>query len=251
MTPKTYQDNFFGFHLQDSINSAKEIIPIVSEYIRPTSVIDVGCGVGTWLSIWEKQGVNDVIGIDGSYAYSDDLLIEKDKFIIADLEKGFKVARQFDLVSCLEVAEHIKPENAESFIAAICCLGDIILFSAAVPGQEGTLHYNEQYPDYWINIFSKNNFTAYDCIRPKVWNNAKVSWWYRQNIMFFVRDKAKKKYPSLCNGRTEVLSIVHPELFNGKAAKVANYEKILRNPYTATRYFASQYLGNIKKLLRK
>ncbi|MEP6596862.1 MAG: methyltransferase domain-containing protein [Ginsengibacter sp.] len=250
MRPKNYQDNFFDFHLQDSINSAKEIIPLVLEYIKPASVIDVGCGVGTWLSIWEKHGVNDILGIDGSYVYPE-LLIEKDRFIIADLEEGFKINRQFELVSCLEVAEHIRQRNAENFITSICNIGDIILFSAAIPGQEGTLHYNEQYPNYWIELFAKHNFTAYDCIRPQVWANAKISWWYRQNIMFFIRDNAKEKYPLIIKAQHSVLSMVHPELFKYKSMMVTDYEKILRNPFSALRYFAGSYLNKIKKLLKR
>lgn len=246
MGPKTYQDNFFDFHLQDSINSAKEIIPIVLKYIQPSSVIDVGSGVGTWLSIWEKLGVADIVGVDGSYVDKEKLLIEKPMFVTANLENGFKTDRKFDLVECLEVAEHIQPKNAGNFIASLCDLGDIILFSAAIPGQEGTLHYNEQYPEFWIELFARNNFSPYDCIRQQVWTNDKVSWWYRQNIMFFINDKAKEKYLSIIKEEQSVLSMVHPELLKYKSAKADNYEKILQNPFTALRYFAGRFLRKIK-----
>ncbi len=249
MRPKTYKDNFFDFHLQDSINSAEEIIPIVLEYIKPASVIDVGCGVGTWLSIWQKSGIEDITGVDGNYVRSEELLIPGDKFISSDLEKPFSLQRKFDLVSCLEVAEHIRPENAEHFIHSICNLGDIVVFSAAIPGQEGTLHYNEQYPDYWIKIFDKNKFKPYDCIRQQVWNNSKVSWWYRQNIMFFIRDDKMENYLSLTNKKQKVLSMVHPELLKYKSALVADYEKILRNPFTALRYLTGRFLRS-KKILK-
>ena len=246
MGPTTYQDNFFDFHLQDSINSAEETIPVVLKYIQPDSVIDVGCGIGSWLSIWKKYGVTDIAGVDGSYVDKEKLLIEKNKFVTADLEQGFKPDRKFDLVQCLEVAEHIQPKNAANFIASLCNLGDIILFSAAIPGQEGTLHYNEQYPDFWIELFARNNFSPYDCIRQQVWTNEKVSWWYRQNIMFFIKDEAKEKYPSIIKEHQSVLSMVHPELLKYKSAKAANYEKILRNPFTAMRYFAGRFLRKIK-----
>lgn len=246
MGPKTYQDNFFDFHLQDSINSAREIIPIVLKYIQPTSVVDVGSGIGTWLSTWEKHGVTDIVGVDGNYVDKEKLLIEKKQFITADLENGFMIKRQFDLVECLEVAEHIHPANAGRFIESLCQLGDIILFSAAIPGQEGTMHYNEQYPDFWIDLFARNNFTPYDCIRQQVWTNDKVSWWYRQNVMFFIHDSAKEKYPSIIKEYQSVLCMVHPELLKYKSAKAANYEKILRNPFTVLRYFTGRFLSKIK-----
>lgn len=248
MSPKTYQDNFFDYHLQNSILSAKEVIPVVLEYTKPSSVIDVGCGVGTWLSVWQKSGIDDITGVDGNYVRSQDLLIPNDKFITSDLEKPFSLQRKFDLVSCLEVAEHIRPGNAEHFIHSICNLGDIVLFSAAIPGQEGTLHYNEQYPGYWIKLFEQNNFKPYDCIREQVWNNTKVSWWYRQNIMFFIRNDKKENYLSITNKKQEVLPMVHPELLKYKSELVADYEKVLRNPFTALRYLTGRFLRSQKIL---
>ena len=128
--------------------------------------------MGAWLSAWKEFGIKDIFGVDGDYIKEKELLIERENFLRADLEKGFKTTRQFDLVCCLEVAEHIQSNNADNFITSLCSLGDIILFSAAIPGQEGTLHYNEQYPDFWIELFAKHNFTAYDNIRQQVWTNA-------------------------------------------------------------------------------
>lgn len=251
MRPKSYIDNFFNFHLEDSINSAKGVIPQILKFIRPDSLIDVGCGVGTWLSIWKEFGINNISGVDGSYVNLQDLLIDKAHFITADLDKGFEANQKFELVTCLEVAEHIQPQNAEKLIQSLCNLGDVILFSAAIPGQEGTLHLNEQYPGYWIDLFSKHNFTAYDCIRDKIWNNDQISWWYRQNILFFVKDTAKENYPMITSQKKLALPLVHPGLFHHKSVRVAEYENILKNPYTVARFFASVYLNKIKILLKK
>jgi hypothetical protein len=251
MRPKTYQDNFFNYHLEDSISSAKAVIPVVLKYIKPASVIDVGCGVGTWLSVWKEQGITDIQGVDGTYVDLKNLLIEEDKFIKADLDNGFKTNRRYDLVSCLEVAEHIKIENAENFIASLCNLGNVILFSAAIPGQEGTMHFNEQYPQFWIDLFAKYSFTPYDCVRQQIWNNEKISWWYRQNVMFFVNDKVKEQYPSITNEKQEVLPLVHPKLLYYKTRMVNGYENVLRNPYTVLRYFARKYLDKSKNILKK
>lgn len=246
MKPTTYKENFFDSHLQNSISSAKEIIALVLKYIQPDSVIDVGAGVGTWLSIWEKHGINDIVGVDGSYVNKEKLLIEKSKFLTADLENVFRTDRKFDLVECLEVAEHIQPKNANNLISTLCDLGDIILFSAAIPGQEGTWHYNEQYPDFWIELFAKNNFTPYDCLRRQLWTNDKVSWWYRQNIMFFIRDKAKEKYPAIIKEYQSVLSLVHPELLRHKTAKADHYEKLLKNPLRILPFYVSTIISKIK-----
>ncbi len=251
MRPKTYQDNFFNYHSEDSINSAKEVIPVVLNFIKPASVIDVGCGVGTWLSVWKQHGINDIQGVDGDYVDLKDLLFEQDKFIKADLDNGFKTNRKFDLVNCLEVAEHIKIENAENFVASLCNLGDVVLFSAAIPGQEGTMHFNEQYPQFWIDLFAKYNYTPYDCVRQQIWNNEKVSWWYRQNIMFYVSDKVTDQYSSITSEKREVLPLVHPKLLQYKTRRLNGYENVLRNPYTVLRYFTRRYLDKTKNIFKK
>ena len=66
MTPKDYNDDFHNFHLLDSINSAKEIIPLFLNYFKPYTVLDVGCGLGTWLTVFKENGC-EVFGIDGDY----------------------------------------------------------------------------------------------------------------------------------------------------------------------------------------
>ena len=113
MTPKTYEDNFFGFHSDDSFNSAKEVIPVILQFIKPASVIDIGCGAGNWLYNWKELGVTDFLGVDGDYVRAEDLIIDKKNFVSANLDNGFSTGRKFELVTSLEVAEHIKPENAE------------------------------------------------------------------------------------------------------------------------------------------
>jgi 2-polyprenyl-3-methyl-5-hydroxy-6-metoxy-1,4-benzoquinol methylase len=60
-----------------------------------------------------------------------------------DLEK------EFDLVVSLEVAEHLPASAADQFVNTLVKHGKKILFSAAIPGQGGQDHLNEQWPDYW------------------------------------------------------------------------------------------------------
>ena len=246
MTPKTYQDNFFGFHSDDSFNSAKEVIPVILQFIKPASVIDIGCGAGNWLYNWKELGVTDFLGVDGSYVRAEDLIIDRNNFVSADLDNGFSTNRKFDLVTSLEVAEHIKPENADKFIASLCNLGDVIVFSAAIPGQDGTLHYNEQYPDYWIEKFAKHQFKPYDCLRELIWNNDKVSPWYRQNVLFFVKDTVKEIHPLISSNTKKILPLVHPEIYRSRVRDAAYNKRILKSPYTAMRYFAGKFLKRKK-----
>jgi 2-polyprenyl-3-methyl-5-hydroxy-6-metoxy-1,4-benzoquinol methylase len=238
MTPQEYNLAFFKLQQSQSYQSAKKILPTIIDWIKPVNVADVGCGVGAWLKAFKDSGINKVTGYDGSYVKTENLLIDKEEFIIADLEKKLTTDVKYDLLVCLEVAEHLTPNRSTGFIEDITQMSDIILFSAAIPGQEGTFHINEQYPAYWINIFNKNGYECFDCIRPLIWNMEEIEFWYKQNIMLFIKNSCTEKYSALKNlasysGNT----MVHSKLFEYKNSKIDNFKKILRNPLRILRYF--------------
>ncbi len=236
-----YNKEFFSRLSENSVKSATEVIPIILNYFRPHSVVDIGCGTGSWLSVWEKNGVTDILGIDGEYINAGQLLIQKDKFMIADFESKVTLSKKFDLAMSLEVAEHIKPEHSANFIQSLCNMSDVVLFSAAIPHQGGILHYNEQYPDYWINQFSQHGFFPYDCIREKIWNNNKVTACYRQNILFFIKNSSADKFTSITGENKTVLPLIHPEHYESKQREVNTYKQILKTPFHASWFFLKKY----------
>ncbi len=152
-TQKFYKDQSVG-----SRRSAEAIVPLVLTLIKPQSVIDVGCGLGIWLSVFKEFGVKDVFGIDGDHVDRSMLQIPNERFTAFDLKKPIPINRQFDLVISLEVAEHLPEDCAKTFIHSLTGLGPVILFSAAIPFQGGTNHLNEQWPDYWANHFNDNGY---------------------------------------------------------------------------------------------
>jgi hypothetical protein len=241
MKPTTYQDNFYEYHLQGALASAGAIIPLVQEYVHPNSVIDIGCGIGAWLSVWEKRGVKEIKGVDGAYVDKKQLLIDVNNFEDFNLEQGYKSNKRYDIVTCLEVAEHLPAKSAELFVESLCALSDVVLFSAAIPAQEGTMHINEQFHEYWGAIFAHKDCVAVDCLRPKIWNNTKIQWWYRQNIMFFVKESALANYPKLkelaLSKGQKVMSLVHPEMLKEKIQKINYYESILHSGKATLKYF--------------
>jgi len=241
MQPKNYKDNFFEYHLQGALNSAEAIIPVVKEYINPSSLIDIGCGIGAWLSVWKKAGVQDIFGVDGVHVDTSQLVIDKSEFKAFDLAQIYKTERKYELVTCLEVAEHLPAAIAAKFVDSLCVMGDVILFSAAIPGQGGTMHINEQYPDYWVQLFKSNGYIVVDCIRQQIWKNEKIQWWYRQNTLFFIKENALGNYPALDKASKdkgkEALSLVHPELLKEMEEKVNYYESVLRSSNATLKYF--------------
>jgi SAM-dependent methyltransferase len=214
----SYNRDFYKAHESGSRRSAEQIVPLVLELIRPTSVVDVGSGTGTWLSVFNESGVLEFfLGVDGDWVDRNALEIPANSFLSSDLTKPLRIDRRFDLVVSLEVAEHLPIECAETFVDSLINLGDVILFSAAIPCQGGTNHVNEQWPDYWANLFKQKEYLAIDCIRHKVWQNDLVEWWYAQNTLFYIKRDSLEKYP-LLKKEAEItasrnLSIVHPRLY--------------------------------------
>lgn len=157
-------------------------LPLILGGKFPSSVLDVGCGVGTWLKAFKEFGVQDYFGLDGVKIADADLLVEKAKFRVSDFSKPWTIGRKFDLAICLEVAEHLPPASSQDFIKAICEHSDHVIFSAGCPEQPGQNHINCQWPEFWQQLFNQNGFACKDDIRPKIWNAREIEVWYRQNI---------------------------------------------------------------------
>lgn len=192
-----YQPEFFAGFSEGSRASARVVLPLVRSWLNPASVVDVGCGTGGWLAVWRELGIENVRGIDGDYVRREQLEIPRAQFTTANVAAPISINERFDLAMCLEVAEHLPPAAGPTLVASLASLADAVLFSAAVPGQGGTGHVHERWPDYWCGLFATHGFTTVDAVRPVVWTDERVSWWYRQNALLFVRAQRLAACPEL------------------------------------------------------
>lgn len=233
-----YTEEFYKYLQNSARESAREIIPIVWEFLQPKTVIDVGCGTGTWLSAFKEFGVEYVLGIEGEWVAPEMLEIPMENFLVCDLNQPLQIDRQFDLVVCLEVAEHLQPEYAKTFVNSLVKLGTVILFSAAIPFQGGTNHLNEQWPDYWAKLFQEQGYVAIDCIRPKIWQNDRVKWYYAQNIILFADREYLETNQALQKqaDRTNIfqLSLIHPQLYLRTASQAIKLREEVANILSLT-----------------
>jgi SAM-dependent methyltransferase len=224
-----YDKEYYLGLREGSRRSAEVIVPLVCGWIHPVSVVDVGCGDGTWLSVFRQHGVREILGIDREYVTGEILEVPEEAFLAHDLRFPLRMDRQFDLVVSLEVAEHLPGECAETYVDSLTRLGPAILFSAAVPFQGGIDHVNEQWPDYWAELFRKKGFVPLDPVRKRIWQNDDVEYWYRQNILLFVKREYLEGRPELQAERDDTrdtrLSIVHPRMFMEMAGK---YSEVFR-----------------------
>ena len=189
-----YDSSFYGWVNDTASFSAVELLPIINQYILPKSVIDVGCGRGAWLRAWKDLGDISVLGIDGAYVLNGEILIDRNEFVAADLNLNLPAVGTYDLLQCLEVAEHLDPATSELFISRITKYSDYILFSAAQPGQGGENHINERPLSFWASLFRENGFQCYDFLRILLYKNKKISKWYKYNILLFVKNNNSLKF---------------------------------------------------------
>lgn len=217
MSSKPYTDAFYKARESSVRRSAGGLVPVVLEFVQPGSVCDVGCGDGTWLSVFQENGVAEICGTDGDYVDRQMLKIPQDKFIPSDLSRPFRLDRTFDLVMSLEVAEHLPASSADSFVDSLARLGHLILFGAAIPFQGGRHHVNEQWQDYWVEKFEARGYVTIDCIRKRIWDNDEVQWWYAQNSFMFCRADKLDEYPKLKAEHAQThktqLRLVHPRKY--------------------------------------
>ena len=178
-----YEDNQYGSYM-----SAIEVFKYLLPVYNPQSIVDFGCGTGTWLAAAKQINRNiSVLGLDGDYVDRNMLMIEKDEFLPSDLTQEIDLQRKFDIGMSLEVAEHLDEKYADTFIDTLCRHSDIVLFSAAHVGQGGDGHVNEQPLYYWIKKFEKRGYIWHD-IRNIFKDSYDIEQWYKDNIAIFKKE---------------------------------------------------------------
>jgi SAM-dependent methyltransferase len=214
---QSYTADFFESHREGARRSARVMVPLVLGLVLARRVIDIGCGQGTWLSVFRECGVEDVQGVDGDYVDRDRIEIPAGHFQPHDLSHPFQLSCTFDLAVSLEVAEHLPPESAAGFVESLTRLAPVILFSAAVPYQGGQNHVNEQWPAYWAERFARHGYLPVDCLRRRIWAKPDVEWWYAQNTFLYVEQARLKMDPRLLReyeaAGAVALPLVHPRRF--------------------------------------
>lgn len=160
---------------------------LLFDVLRPQKVIDLGCGPGTYLVPFAARGCT-TLGVDGQHANGHGHGV----IMHADLRQPFQAPERYDLALCIEVAEHLQPEYAETLVANCAASARMVFWSAAHPGQGGTFHYNERPAEYWERLFAARGFVhhpaeAYICAAIAANPECQKVQWLIPNARLFVR----------------------------------------------------------------
>lgn len=217
MTSMHYNKAFYDLQRNGSFTSACVMLPYVFEVVpNIATATDIGCGVGTWLSVARLLG-RRVLGRD-FHPTASELLLAEDEFIRTDLcEVAMRVHQyqeRYDLCLSLEVAEHLPLERAEGFVSYLCAQSDLIMFGAAIPGQGGTNHVHERWQSYWVEMFARNGYQHFDIFRNKFWNNKNIEFWYIQNTFIFCNAQNAALVQRCQAVESPMpLDVIHPRVF--------------------------------------
>ncbi len=211
-------DHSFNLHTS---KAPQAIVKHIVRRYETSSVLDVGCGTGEWLNEFANCDVNHIFGIDGIGIDSRYFAIDRSFFQLIDLRNEWNLRRRYDLVLCLEVAEHLPSESSKCLVRSLCSHADIVLFSAACPNQGGQGHINCQWPSYWQERFNECGYVCEDSLRPLIWNATFPEYWYKQNIFI------AKSSSELAGREPRILPYVHPQLLAGWVSAFEDQKALL------------------------
>lgn len=225
-TQRQYNEDFYKEQAENSYKSAKMFIPYLMEYCKPNSIIDIGCGVGTWLKAFQESGVELLFGIDGNDVDEKHLYMSRSLIQTKNLERLERNnGEKYDLLISLEVAEHLNKDSADKFIDALVSYSDAIFFSAAIPYQGGVNHVNEQPPQYWVDKFAQKGYKCFDIIRDKLLNDENLFYGcYAQNGFIFTNRPEKLEQQGF-KPTPSPMFFYHPWYIKAKEAEIQSLKK--------------------------
>jgi 2-polyprenyl-3-methyl-5-hydroxy-6-metoxy-1,4-benzoquinol methylase len=168
---------------------AKRLAEWIRFKLNPETALDVGCGPGIYVDAMREFGV-DATGID-----TDDRL---DAIGNHYLTKSSIVGNVYfaHLVLCLEVFEHIQPEQeaaAMDGLVEAVLPGGLLIFSAAAPGQGGEGHINCKSRVEWLCQLSSLGLTECDYIRSELLEYSRRGYhmgWFVNNLIVMTKPKS-------------------------------------------------------------
>lgn len=157
----------------------------LAEKHRPAQVLDVGCGIGAYLMLFKRLGAAGVFGVDGVPAEA--TVLAGDEYAARDLSEPLHLGRVFDLVVCVEVAEHLEAQHSEILLDNVARhAGRTIVFSAAEPGQPGHGHINCRPISHWLDRWASRGWYP-DPVDSLGLRCLATMSWFRRNLVVLRR----------------------------------------------------------------
>lgn len=154
---------------------------------KNTTVIDLGCGYGTYLWLLKTMGFIDLMGVEGSDMED---LFEHENILIHDLSNELTLDKSGNVIS-LEIGEHIPSEYEGAILnnmARHVAKGHYLIMSWAIPGQCGHGHVNNRCNIWVLDQFQNRGlqFLPHETMQARAVIENHCSW-FCNTIMIFKR----------------------------------------------------------------
>ena len=191
---RIYTNSYFEWHNQIMVlRDVEAITSVLYEVFNPKSVVDFGCGIGSYLYYFSRFGVKKIQGYEGSPSVFKHLMVNPKYVKKCDLRDGIKIKYHYDLCLCLEVLEHISSHFEDIIINSLYSSSDSLCISCATPQQGGHHHINERPHRYWIKKFKEKghyfNAELTNEIRRKLKKKVTKLVYMPENLMIFQKNK--------------------------------------------------------------
>ena len=190
-----YGEKYYKMHVAVHRDWERLVGKDIFETFDIKSIIDLGCGIGSFLEGANEAGCTDMLGIEIHLENAQKYIVDSiDKYIQkGDITSQLNIERTFDCCISFEVAEHILPEMSQNFVKNLVKYSDkYIIFTAAPPSQPCRRHINLREKDFWMNLIEKENFSYQHELVEKClerWKEFKIVPWYIfNNLMIFVKE---------------------------------------------------------------
>lgn len=199
-----YDHNFFASRAarahRDAYALARATVRVLGAV--PRTVLDVGAGDGSLL-VWFGEGDTDMLHAIEPHgpeawrvqtAHGEAVIDPGREHRRMGIEEWVERREHadYDLACCIEVAEHLPVAYAGRLVDALADSADVVLWSAAHPGQGGEGHVNEQPPGYWDRLWQCRGYR-----RHPLGLADGASWWLRTNACLYVRADYELSAPSV------------------------------------------------------
>ncbi|HUY23737.1 MAG TPA: glycosyltransferase, partial [Candidatus Saccharimonadales bacterium] len=138
-------EEFFG-------NVAREVVA----RLHPSTALDAGCAIGFLVKSLRDLGV-DAEGLDVSPWAINQVPADTRPYCRQGLVTD-ELSHDYDVITCIEVLEHLAPADAESAVGNLCRHGRVVLFSSTPAHFDEVTHVNVRPPDYWAGLFARHGF---------------------------------------------------------------------------------------------
>jgi trans-aconitate methyltransferase len=183
---KRYDAAFYDKHTKYYEKGLKSFQDFIINECSAQSLADVGCGMGDWSAPLQEK--IPVLGIDFSVGAVEKQQLKQENFLQHDLTHPLSKTEKKDVVSSLEVYEHILAEHEDTYLANLLSFDPrILILSCAPPGQWGRGHHNPCTPDHVTAKMLERGYVPELVLTQKFSKLKGLASFYRKNTIVFVK----------------------------------------------------------------